>query len=99
MAYKKDNVLIDVIRSLANDAIVDTEGVRVSESKRANIINVTFLDSDRVSIDCVVDLDLGCTVPVIVATLQEKVKNRIEGATKFRVHSINVEVANVNIQG
>ena len=32
-----------------------------------------------------------------IATLQEKVKNQIEGATKFKVQSINVQVVNVNV--
>lgn len=42
-------------------------------------------------------IDLGYTVPSQVATLQEKVKNQIEGATKFKVQSVNVQVVNVNV--
>ncbi len=99
MAAKKDNVLVDVIRSLANDAIIDTDGVEVCATRRGQNIGVTFLDSDRVSIDCVINIDLGFTVPVSVAELQDNVKRQIESATKFRVHSVNVEVAGVNIQG
>ncbi|HAT84218.1 MAG TPA: Asp23/Gls24 family envelope stress response protein, partial [Clostridiales bacterium] len=37
------------------------------------------------------------SVPTQVAVLQEKVKKQIEGATKFKVQSVNVQVVTVNV--
>lgn len=57
----------------------------------------TFCQTKKVAVDLFVSIDLGYTVPSQVATLQEKVKNQIEGATKFKVQSVNVQVVNVNV--
>ncbi|MDE6060213.1 MAG: Asp23/Gls24 family envelope stress response protein, partial [Clostridia bacterium] len=40
----------------------------------------------------------GYTVPVVVSTLQETVKEQIERATKFKVHTVNVHVMNVSVE-
>lgn len=94
---KNSNVLSDVIKSLAVDAAQDSEGVKLSEAKRNRAVSVCFLPNEKVTVDVVVNIDLGYSVPSAVAGLQEKIKKQIEGATKFKVHSVNVEVANVNI--
>ncbi len=94
---KNNSVLNDVIRSLVADAVETSEGVCLSVAKIKRAITVSFLDSNRVSIDLLIDIESGRVVPNTVATLQENVKRQIEGATKFRAHSINVEVVGLSI--
>lgn len=94
---KNSNVLGDVIKSLAVDAAQDTDGVKLSDAKRNHSVSVCFLPNEKVTVDVIVSIDWGYSVPSSVAVLQEKIKKQIEGATKFKVHSVNVEVANVNI--
>ncbi len=45
-----------------------------------------------------VNISQGYTVPAAVAALQENVKNQIERATKYKVHTVNVHVMSVSIE-
>lgn len=47
------------------------------------------------TVDLFVNTLYGYRVPVVVAAVQEKVKAEIENATRFRVHSVNVQVMSV----
>lgn len=98
MAKDKSSVLNEVLVSLATEAAQDVEGVYLLNSKRnCGAVSVYVLPNEKVAVDLFVSIDLGYTVPSQVATLQEKVKNQIEGATKFKVQSVNVQVVNVNV--
>lgn len=98
MAKDKSSVLNEVLVSLATEAAQDVEGVHLLNSKRnCDAVSVYVLPNEKVAVDLFVSIDLGYTVPSQVATLQEKVKNQIEGATKFKVQSVNVQVVNVNV--
>lgn len=98
MEKDKSSVLNEVLVSLATEAAQDVEGVRLLNSKRnCGAVSVYVLPNEKVAVDLFVSIDLGYTVPSQVATLQEKVKNQIEGATKFKVQSVNVQVVNVNV--
>ena len=98
MAKDKSSVLNEVLVSLATEAAQDVEGVQLLNSKRnCGAVSVYVLPNEKVAVDLFVSIDLGYTVPSQVATLQEKVKNQIEGATKFKVQSVNVQVVNVNV--
>lgn len=98
MAKDKSSVLNEVLVSLATEAAQDVEGVHLLNSKRnCAAVSVYVLPNEKVAVDLFVSIDLGYTVPSQVATLQEKVKNQIEGATKFKVQSVNVQVVNVNV--
>ncbi len=98
MAKDKSSVLNEVLVSLATEAAQDVEGVHLLNSKRnCGAVSVYVLPNEKVAVDLFVSIDLGYTVPSQVANLQEKVKNQIEGATKFKVQSVNVQVVNVNV--
>lgn len=98
MAKEKSSVLNEVLVSLATEAAQDVEGVHLLNSKRnRGAVSVYFLPNEKVTVDLFVSIDLGYSVPSAVAVLQEKVKNQIEGATKFKVQSANVQVVNVNV--
>ena len=94
MAKDKSSVLNEVLVSLATEAAQDVEGVHLLN---CGAVSVYVLPNEKVAVDLFVSIDLGYTVPSQVATLQEKVKNQIEGATKFKVQSVNVQVVNVNV--
>ena len=80
---KNLSVFSDVIMSLASDAAAEVEGVEVLRSrdfsKRAIRGGGVY----------------PCRVPEAVAAVQQRVKEEIEGATRFRVHSVNVQVVSV----
>lgn len=97
----KNNIAVfkSVIKSLVSDAIVEVEGAEVADAKLAkkNGVEVEFLENDKVSVRISIVVELGYTVPTIVAAVQERVKGEIETATRFRVASIDVEVVSVSI--
>lgn len=101
---KSDNMSVfsDVIMTLASDAASEIEGVEVlrsgDQSKkpiRGGGVSVYFLPNDKVTVDLFVNINYGYRVPVAVAEVQQKVKSEIESATRFRVHSVNVQVMSV----
>lgn len=99
---KNMSVFSDVIMSLASDAASDVEGVQVlrshdplKKSIRGGGVSVYFLPNEKVTVDLFVNTLYGYRVPVVVAAVQEKVKAEIENATRFRVHSVNVQVMSV----
>lgn len=65
-----------------------------AQSRRG--VRVRFAN-EKVAVDLTVNIELGYNVPSTVATLQEKVKTSIEGASKFKVQSVNVQVMNVDV--
>lgn len=97
---KNLSIFADVMTALAADAVAEIDGISLLSSRRSTrgSVSVYFLPNDRVTLDLFVTVEQGYIVPAIVAIVQEKVKSEIEGATKFRVHSINVQVVSVNIQ-
>ena len=96
------SVFSDVIMTLASDAASEIEGVEVlrsgdqsKKSIRGGGVSVYFLPNDKVTVDLFVNINYGYRVPAAVAEVQQKVKNEIESATRFRVHSVNVQVMSV----
>ncbi|MEG1529164.1 MAG: Asp23/Gls24 family envelope stress response protein [Clostridia bacterium] len=99
---KNTAVFSDVIMSLASDAASDVEGIEVlrshngsKKSIRGGGVSVYFLPNDKVTIDLFVNIEQGRTVPVTIAEVQERVIKEVESATKYRVHSVNVQVVGV----
>lgn len=99
---KNLSVFSDVIMSLASDAASEVEGVEVLRSRdaskraiRGGGVSVYFLPNDKVAVDVFVNVVFPCRVPERVAEVQQRVKEEIEGATRFRVHSVNVQVMSV----
>ena len=99
MNAKNLTVFSDVIQSITSNAIADIETIEIlSSSNRKNNnggISVYFLPNDKVTIDLFIKIKQGNTVPEIMAKVQEKIKKEVEGATKYRVHSVNVQVVGV----
>ena len=96
-----------IVASIANEAIKKVSGISKEDGvvkyrlgfagfKNTNC-HVYIDDAGLVSIDIVVNVDYGISIPEVVCELQETIKKDVEGATKFTVRRININVANVNI--
>ena len=68
---------------------------RSKRAIRGGGVSVYFLPNDKVAVDVYVNVNFPCRVPETVAAVQQRVKEEIEGATRFRVHSVNVQVVSV----
>ena len=96
-----------IVASIANEAIRKVDGVSKEDGIVKNKFGLSSLqntnchvyidDSALVSIDMVVNVNFGISIPEVVCELQETIKKDVESATKFTVKRINVNVANVNI--
>ena len=97
--YSKNlEVFSKVIATLATDAASNVQGVELPDLKRSHsAVSVTFLPNDKVALEIVVNIEMGRSVPQTVAELQGIVKAQIEGATKYKVHAVNVHVKNVMV--
>lgn len=96
------SVFSDVIMSLASDAAAEVDGVEVLRSRdaskraiRGGGVSVYFLPNEKVAVDVFVNVNYPCRIPETVAAAQQHVKEEIENATRFRVHSVNVQVVSV----
>ncbi len=99
---KNQAIFSDVIMTLASNAAQGIAGVEVLQSEfkskkpvRNGAVSVYFLPGDKVMVDLFVDVQYGYRVPAVVAEVQQKVKSEIENSTKYRVHSVNVQVMSV----
>ena len=107
---KKNNVdnlavFSDVISSLVLKATSDVEGLEIinskTDAKRSNknkSIVVKFLPNDKVTLDVLVAIKYGYVVPDVISLAQEKIISSVEGATKYKVQSVNVQVVSVIVQ-
>jgi len=95
------SVYTDVIMSLASDAASSIKGVEVlgataaRRKPRRGGISVYFLPNEKVAIDLFVNIHYGNNAPDIIWQMQEKVKNEVEASTKYKVHSVNVQIVSV----
>lgn len=96
-----------IVGSIANEALKKIPGVTKEDGVVKNRLGFNSLkntnchvyidDNGLVSIDMVVNVDFGVSIPEVVCDLQATIKHDVESATKFTVKRINVNVANVNI--
>ncbi|HKL94222.1 MAG TPA: Asp23/Gls24 family envelope stress response protein [Clostridia bacterium] len=99
---EKLSVYSDVIMSLAVDAASAVSGIEVLASKsktkksiRGGGVSVYFLPSGKVTIDLFVNVHHGYNAPDIVSQVQEKVIEEVETSTKYKVHSVNVQIVSI----
>ncbi|HHX48964.1 MAG TPA: Asp23/Gls24 family envelope stress response protein [Clostridiales bacterium] len=94
------------IASICNNAIEKTVGI----SKESNLVksriarnmlkdkNVhVYFDDNNIIIDMYVNVDFGISIPEVVCSLQELIKNDVEKETSFSVKQININVTNINL--
>ncbi len=101
------NRYTSIVASIANEALKKIDGVTKEDGVVKNRFGFSSLkntnchvyidDSGLVSIDMVINVNMGINIPEVVSELQAIIKRDVESATKFTVKRINVNVANVNI--
>ncbi len=95
----------DIIASIAGVAAFKVEGVaslsgvagmRGKKQKREKkSVQVFILGENSVRIDVYVNAFSGVSVPDLAYDIQESVCREVESATKFKVKSVNVNVAGI----
>lgn len=92
-------VFAEVMSKITTEAVAEIEGAELSSLKKnKDLVSVDFLeDGERVDISFSIIIDQGLIVPDIVASVQERVIEKIQSSTKYRVHSCDVTVMGVNI--
>lgn len=101
MANKeKDNSMyMEVISSLASNAASNVKGVTILGSAKSAYkdgkFRVYLNENDEVTIDVFIDIMHGFSVPDVAFSVQEAIKSEVEGATKYKVKQVNVQVSNV----
>ncbi|MDD4316163.1 MAG: Asp23/Gls24 family envelope stress response protein [Clostridia bacterium] len=102
--HEVNNRYANLISSIAGTALSQTEGVAkelglvkykfgLSTLKNRNIH--VYIDENRVIIDLYINVVYGHSVPDVVCNLQERIKQAVETATRYKVESINVNVSNI----
>lgn len=99
----------DVIAIIAGIAATEVEGVHalvgnitneiVAKLGRKNLsagVNVTCIEN-IVSVKLAITIQMGCKISEVSTLVQEKVKNAIESMTGLIVDSVDIRIANVNI--
>ena len=95
----------DIIASIAGVAAFKVEGVASLsgvagmrgkiQRREKKSVQVFSLSEDSVRIDVYVNAFSGVSVPDLAYDIQESVCKEVEKATKFKVKSINVNVAGI----
>lgn len=99
----------EVVATIAGLAATEVEGVASMSSNITNELvsklgmrNLSKgvkidVDSNSVSVDLVLTLEYGYSIPNTSKQVQEKVKSAIESMTGLTVSSVNIRIAGVNI--
>ena len=99
----------EVVATIAGMAATEVEGVAsmasnitnelVSKLGMRNLSKGVKIDvnSNAVSVDLVLTLEYGYSIPNTSKQVQEKVKSAIESMTGLNVSSVNIRIAGVNI--
>ncbi len=93
-----DSMYMEVISSLASNAASNVVGVTVLGSAKSSYKEGKFrvyMNGDEVTIDVFIDIMHGFSVPDVAFAVQEAIKSEVEGATKYKVKNVNVQVTNV----
>ena len=93
-----DSMYVEVISSLAYNAAANVTGVTVLGSAKSSHKDGKFrvyMNGDEVTIDVFIDILHGFSVPEVAYSVQEAIKSEVEGATKYKVKNVNVQVSNV----
>ena len=99
---RNNQIYAEIITSLATTAAAKVEGITVlgndnsgkKKKLHGSVVQVYFI-KDKVSIDIFINVYYGYRVPDVVCTVQERIKQDVEAATRYKVGSINVKVVSV----
>ena len=96
----------DVVATIAALAATETKGVAylsgslthdVIASKNLSKGVMVTVEGKNVSVQISLIIEYGCSVPVVTAKVQERVKSAIENMTGLEVTEVKITVAGVNM--
>lgn len=100
----------NVVALIAAYAATDVDGVsdmasgatkellaKAGISNLANGIKVTIA-GDEINIDAAISVEYGASIPKVSAAVQDKIKASVENMTGLNVTSVNIRIANVEVE-
>ena len=92
----------DVIATIAGLAALEVEGVEANTTFTDKILKNNGvkiqIEEEEVSLDVMVMIDYGVSIPDIAFKIQENVKNTVETMTGLVVKSVNINVQGVTFE-
>ena len=98
----------DVVAIIAGLAATEVEGVKamagnitnelVAKLGMKNLSKGVNVENGIVDVNLSLILSYGCAIPVVSRAVQERVKNSVENMTGLEVKTVNVRIANVDME-
>ena len=92
----------DVIVTIAGLAALEVEGVETNTTFTDKILKNNGvkiqIEEEEVSLDVMVMIDYGVSIPEIALKIQENVKNTVETMTGLKVSQVNIHVQEISFK-
>ena len=92
----------DVIATIAGLAAVEIEGVVTTTSLTDKLLKnngvKVVLEEDEVTLDIMMVVDYGVSIPDVAFKVQENIKNTVETMTGLKVSQVNIHVQGISIK-
>jgi uncharacterized alkaline shock family protein YloU len=92
----------DVIATIAGLAAVEIEGVVTTTSLTDKLLKnngvKVVLEEDEVTLDIMMIVDYGVSIPDVAFKVQENIKNTVETMTGLKVSQVNIHVQGISIK-
>lgn len=92
----------DVVATIAGFAALEVEGVEANTTFTDKILKNNgvkiHIEEEEVSLDVMVMIDYGVSIPDIALKIQENVKNTVETMTGLNVSQVNIHVQGIGLK-
>ena len=92
----------DVIVTIAGLAALEVEGVETITSLTDKLLKNNgvkiLIEDDKVTLDVVINVEYGMSIPDISLKVQENVKNTVETMTGLEVSQVNIQVQEISFK-
>ena len=92
----------DVVATIAGLAALEVEGVETNTTFTDKILKNNGvkiqIEEEEVSLDVMVMIDYGVSIPEIALKIQENVKNTVETMTGLKVSQVNIHVQGISFK-
>ena len=87
----------DVVATIAGLAALEVEGVETNTTLKNNGVKIQ-IEEEEVSLDVMVMIDYGVSIPEIALKIQENVKNTVETMAGLKVSQVNIHVQGISFK-
>ena len=92
----------DVVATIAGLAALEVEGVETNTTFTDKILKNNGvkiqIEEEEVSLDVMVMIDYGVSIPEIALKIQENVKNTVETMTGLKVSQVNIHIQGISFK-